>query len=335
MIRIDEIYNNIFLPKAQQKNQVGIKWFDPFGSTDFENLVSLPEGIHAKHYLFYDQEVIYQERFAPFAEQYLSCYKGRNILVHSEYNSETVDWACNTYGFEQQYYFFHGWAALDWYRGYNRAFLHQPRNLQHLFLCPNNIVGGKRQHRLDLFNELCKRDLVKNNLVSMPKICPYENINVKDHIDYDIKLPLQIDNFNNYAGNSHQITMWEQAAKSFVHVVTETCYSGRKNHLTEKIFKPMILKQPFIVVGNKSSLEYLKRYGFETFSSVFNESYDTESDDHRIKAVGWLLDELQYADLDYLAEQCAPIVEHNYNWFYSGGFEKVLWYELVEMLNQW
>ena len=323
------------MPHAQAKKEIGVKWFDPFGTTNFGNLVSLPDGIHSEHYLFYDQEVIYKEHFAPFAEQYLEYYKGRNILVHSEYKSETVEWACNTYGFESQYYFFHGWAALDWYRGYNRTFLHQPKNIKHTFLCPNNIVGGKRRHRLDLFNELCKRNLVHSNLISMPEFCPYEKIPVRKYINYNVDLPLKIDEFDNYANNSHQITMWEQASKSFVQVVTETCYLGAKNHLTEKIFKPIVLKQPFIIVGNRGSLEYLKKYGFKTFESVFDESYDLVDDQHRVARIGNLLEELEHADLNYLQEKCQSVVDHNYDWFYSGKFEQVLWDELLKMIQSW
>ena len=324
------------MPKAQEKNEIGIKWFDPFGNTSFDNLVSLPTGVHAEHYLFYDQEVIYKEHFTPFAKQYLECYKGRNILVHSEYNSETVDWACNTYGFESQYYFFHGWAALDWYRGYNRSFLHQPKDIQHTFLCPNNIVGGKRRHRLDLFNELCRRNLLATNLVSMPEFCPYEKIPVKNYINYDVELPLKIDEFDNYANNSHKITMWKQSAKSLLQVVTETCYAGQKNHITEKTFKPIVLKQPFVLVSNRGSLEYLRRYGFETFGSVWDESYDNLPDDQRISAIGNLLEELEHSNSrEWLSEQCAPIVQHNHDWFYSGKFEQILWDELLAMLEKW
>ena len=170
----------------------------------------------------------------------------------------------------------------------------------------------------------------------MPATCPYEGLVVKDHIDYDVQLPLIIDNFDNHANNSHRITMWKQAAESLVQVVTETSYAGNKQHLTEKTFKPVVLKQPFILVSNRGSLEYLKKYGFETFSSVWDESYDTLPDDQRISAVGNLLEELEHSNCrEWLSEQCATIVEHNYNWFYGGGFEKILWEELTQMVEHW
>ena len=35
-----------------------------------------------------------------------------------------------------------------------------------------------------------------------------------------------------------------------------------------------------------------------------------------------------------LFERAIPIVKHNYDHFYNGGFEKILWTELTGMLNE-
>ena len=316
---------------------------DPPGTTHPDNLMNHGSDVAELNYiLLHDQEPIHldihQPLFDDTVRRNLDLNHGagptHSAIVHSEYNSYDVQLLEQKYNWNSYYFFWHGWAALDWYRGYNRTFLYQPKNIKHTFLCPNNIVGGKRQHRIDLFNELCKRNIVKNNLVSMPAVCPYESIEVKNYLKHDIELPLCIDEFDNYANNSHQITMWKQSAESLVQVVTETSYYGKKNHLTEKTFKPIVLKQPFILVSNRGSLEYLRKYGFETFSSVWDESYDTLPDDQRISAIGNLLEELERSNCrEWLSEQCAPIVQHNYDWFYSGKFEQMLWHELQEMLE--
>lgn len=343
MIRIDEIYSNVFLPIVSKKAHTGLHWFDPFGSTEFNDICNMPpiDGEADARYVFYDQEPLHQNRTTEFFNQFTKIYTGPTTLVHSEYASEDVAWLENTYNINSYYYFFHGWAALDWYRGYNRSFLHQDKKINHTYLCPNNIIGGEREHRLELFSELGKRNIVNNNLISMPAVCPHEGETVEQLLkDRDlhvplVKLPLKIDSYNNHAGNSHQITLWEQAARTLLHVVTETVYKGQKNHLTEKTFKPIVLQQPFIIVGNRGSLKYLKRYGFKTFSDAWDESYDDADDATRVKKIASLLEDLEYADKDYLYEMCLPSIVHNYNWFYSGGFERMLWDELVEMVNQW
>jgi pimeloyl-ACP methyl ester carboxylesterase len=59
--------------------------------------------------------------------------------------------------------------------------------------------------------------------------------------------------------------------------VAETVFN-QKVHLTEKIFKPIVMLQPFIVFAGPGSLKYLQSYGFQTFSAIWDESYDEEVD---------------------------------------------------------
>jgi hypothetical protein len=120
-------------------------------------------------------------------------------------------------------------------------------------------------------------------------------------------------------------------------VPTETVYFEHRLHITEKTFKAIALEMPFVLVAPAGSLEYLRSYGFKTFASVFDESYDSEINDiRRIELVTKLLGELD--DLSIKERQqihcaCLPIVEHNYNHFYRGGFADVLWQELKSMLE--
>ena len=350
MIRIDEIYYNVFVNALQHRPRVGLHWFDPFGSTSFDNICSVPKvnGLTEKRIVFWDQEPLHQDRVDLFFNQFCANYKSpKTIIVTSEYNSEVVKQTCDTYGFDSAYYFFHAWAALDWYRGYNHTFLCRPfqeRKIERTFLCPNNIIGGKRHHRLALLNELVDRELVEDNFVSFPDRCPYENKTVTELCqEFDIPLghvdlPLIIDSGANHAGNSHRIDMWKFAEKSLLNVVTETLYQGRRQHLTEKTFKAIVMQQPFVLVSCQGSLEYLKRYGFKTFGEFWNEDYDDRDDDLRIIRIGKLLadiDGLSIKEKTQLQKHLSPVVEHNYQWFYSREFEQLLWNELNDMINQW
>jgi len=121
-----------------------------------------------------------------------------------------------------------------------------------------------------------------------------------------------------------------------VYHVSETVYSGRRSHLTEKTFKPIALGMPFILSAPAGSLAYLKTYGFKTFDSVWDESYDMVQDDiaRAEQVVQQLsrLDSLSTAEKQKIFEKCIPIIEHNWNWFYGTGFEQVLWQEMQQML---
>ena len=339
------------MPQIQGQTNCSMHWFDPFGSTKFEDCCSVPKTQIGKRWLFWDQEPVHRHTAKHFFNQFIPAYntnRESNItVITSEYNSANVAWLCDTYEINYDYYFFHAWAALDWYRGYNRTSLAQPfreRKPYNTFLCPNNIIGGERKHRIEMLQQLVYRNLLDGNLISFPDVCPYEGASLELLcLKYDLEcpqvnLPLTIDNGSGYAAQSHRIDLWEQANNSLIHVVTETVYRGRKNHLTEKSFKPIVMQQPFIIQSCRGSLEYLRRYGFRTFGEYWDESYDEAVDSVRTYEIGKLLESLHLmSQKEKTALQTAvnSTVEHNYNWFYSKEFEKLLWDELQGMMSKW
>jgi len=362
MIRIDEIYDNVFLPHVKTISYTALHWFEPFGTTDVKNLVAKPQingGVHVpngepvQRIIMWDQEPVHRNRFSPFIEQFqpyttLSAkfYKTLTVVT-SEYDSDDVNWITDTYGLQTGYYFFHAWAALDWYRGYNRTSLAQPfaeRKPYNTFLCANNIIGGERKHRIEMLQQFVGRNLLDKNLISFPDVCPYEGqslelLCVKYDLDCPkVRLPLMIDNGSGHAAKSHKIDLWDQANNSLIHVVTETVYRGRKKHLTEKSFKPIVMQQPFVIQSCKGSLEYLRRYGFKTFSEFWDESYDEADDSTRTYEIGKLLESINnmtQKEKTHLQTAVNSTVEHNYNWFYGEEFEKLLWNELETMMKKW
>jgi hypothetical protein len=134
------------------------------------------------------------------------------------------------------------------------------------------------------------------------------------------------------------LSLFEENAASLVHVITETAYFGRKWHLTEKTFKPICLQMPFVLVSNAGSLSYLRQYGFKTFGHIWDESYDQETDDHvRLQKIAALLkqfDDMSSDERMNIHLACQDTVMHNFNHFYNGGFEQILWQEFEGMLSQ-
>jgi hypothetical protein len=61
---------------------------------------------------------------------------------------------------------------------------------------------------------------------------------------------------------------------SLVSLVTETNYNLSTVTLTEKSFKPVKEKHPFIIVGAQGSLQAMRDLGYKTFSEFWDESYD-------------------------------------------------------------
>lgn len=336
----------------QDHKGAGLHWFDPFGSTQIEHICNVPpvNGTAKHRFVFYDQEPLHQQRVQNFLNPFLETYKGSTTIITSERDSENVKWMCNTYGVDHLYYFFHGWAALDWYRGYDKTFLIKPiqeRAPTKTFLAPNRIVAGQRQHRLEILYHIFKLGLTDNH-ISCPVTCPAENINIYsaaqalpfDDAEYVFRsaaLPMGFAGETGHPMHSCWLSLFDQAADSLLYLVTETVANGRRQHLTEKTFKPIALGMPFVLVGTQGSLEYLHSYGFKTFGHIWDESYDAIADPHeRIQAVASLLKTLcglSVAERITLFHLCRETIEHNWNHFYNGGFEAVLWDELQLMLK--
>ena len=130
---------------------------------------------------------------------------------------------------------------------------------------------------------------------------------------------------------SAKISM-DDAKDTAIHLVAETLFDQSKIHVTEKVFKPMVMKQPFILFATPGTLDYLKGYGFRTFDSVWDESYDNEKNPtiRMEKVVKLVTDLYQKTDSEFkdLMDQCQEIIDHNQQHFFSQSFENQLLDEL-------
>ena len=371
MIRIDEIYNNTIWPWFKE-HRAGTRVFfcDPFGYTDCDHLFNLGSDdiVETDYVYLHDQEPVHLDLHKSLfkevvvrnsdigsrldGDKWIRDFKPTGHIVVSE-RGEYVEELCRTYGWVSHYYFSHGWACLDWFRGYDRTYLIDragDRKPTKTFMSPNRIVAGKRDHRVLFLYNVFKNQLDHNHITA-PRICAYENVDISVvaskycNIYPDIMQVFEQAQLPKlFAGEDTQImtSCWlgnyAEAADSLVYVPTETVYFGDRLHITEKTFKAIALEMPFVLVAPAGSLAYLREYGFQTFDEIFDESYDLETDDvKRIEAVTRLLkdlDNLSVAERNSIHQACLPIVEHNYNHFYRGGFESILWQELQEMLNE-
>jgi hypothetical protein len=383
MIRIDEIYDTTFWPWFQN-NQSGTRVFfcDPPGHTDPEHLFNHGQDhVLEKDYVyFHDQEPVDSDLYDPLFQTVLerntdllelfeamltrtaesTAIDGRvrpepgrpgHVVVSEQ--GEYVEQLAQRYGWQTHYYFYHGWAALDWYRGYDRTYLiarARDRQPTRTFISPNRIVGGHRDHRVLFLYNVFKNNL-QNNHISAPRICPYEGVDIASiaqkyqDVYPDIvevlnraELPRLFSNESTQQMSSYHLTNFAEAADSLIYVATETVYSGNRRHLTEKTFRPIALEMPFVLVAPAHSLAYLREYGFETFHPYIDETYDTVEDPvRRLECVTQILTEIQArsaAAKQELWQNLLPRIEHNRNHFYSGAFAEVLWAELQAMLAE-
>jgi hypothetical protein len=213
-------------------------------------------------------------------------------------------------------------------------------------------------YRSLFISELIQRDILDQGHVSYNDTCPdggtyVENLQTavanklitQDTADEAIAniasapLPLRIDYQDRdlIPNHSFVLSAVPETQESFVYVVTETCYWETKKHLTEKIFKPIVSKMPFILVGPAHNLAYLRSYGFKTFDRWIDESYDTIEDPiARMHAIGQVLLDISNRSLDDLQDmlnEMAPVLEYNHELFYSQFFVDSIWNELTTNLE--
>lgn len=109
---------------------------------------------------------------------------------------------------------------------------------------------------------------------------------------------------------------------SYFSIVSETTFfykhkDQNSRFITEKTFKAIAMKHPFIIVSLPKSLDVLKHLGYKTFSPWIDESYDLEYDDNKrmMMIVNEIerLSNLSPSDLEHFLVAMREISSYNYN----------------------
>jgi hypothetical protein len=91
-------------------------------------------------------------------------------------------------------------------------------------------------------------------------------------------------------------------------IVGETNADDTSIFITEKTLKPIMNLHPFFVVGNPNTLKKLQELGFKTFSSIWDESYDSELNlENRIEMIISEVKKLTDLTLEQLDEKIQKI----------------------------
>ncbi len=195
---------------------------------------------------------------------------------------------------------------------------------------------------MDLFLAFYKNNLINSSVFTLPEKNPEtpesfiqsvdrnfsDRLNISDteltYIQNNI-LPLRVDKLAEDHTRHAEMTMeighsTEHLYRStMISVVTETHAYQYAIAETEKTFKPIKYKHPFILVGAPKSLHYLKKKGYKTFSNWFDESYD-EIDNHRdrIVAIANLCKEIDSWDRSKKQQfmiETTDVLNHNFEVF--------------------
>lgn len=213
------------------------------------------------------------------------------------------------------------------------------------YLCFNRIT---REHRLSLVSLIYHNNLLdkgyysyfpnnswgKDNNIDKKAIDNLKKYNISDgtidiiknaYSDLQSLMPLKL-NINhdqnvNYVDKSDKVYF----ENSYYSIVTETfyfdkfqwgCVDEEAIFFSEKIYKPILMKHPFIIVSKPNALKALRECGFKTFAPYINEDYDNESNHE--KRLLMIVDEVKrlskFTDNEWIEWQTniKEIVEYNF-----------------------
>ena len=216
----------------------------------------------------------------------------KQILQYPEIEIEHIKWT--------------GGVSWFWYYMYdkhkNNKFNFDHTNKKYDFLYLNK---EPRAHRKKLYAKLFDNGILENSLHTcwpdrkLP--AEYELPWAQDYPQYGMDQDIYEKPYNDTACS----------------IVSETNDNDYEVFMTEKIWKPIIAQQLFVVHGNYLYLQKLRDMGFRTFNNYFEEAYDLDRDpDMRINTIVDVCDRLRDAPWQDIYLQSKALRQNNYDKFF-------------------
>ena len=256
------------------------------------------------------------------------------LLCHSELNSRNLDKYTQN-NFVGVYYWAHALIARDWFRFAQLDHNLKQKNIKHDFLVFNRAWSGTREYRLKFAEMIIQKNLHQNCFMGFSE---QDNIHYHNHkfTNPNMQITSQVLEQYFFKNNSTPIASADYNACDYqstaIEVVLETLFDDDRLHLTEKSLRPIACGQPFILAATAGSLGYLRSYGFKTFDTVFDESYDTISDPvERLDAIVNLMNNIKNSPNRLeMYQQLQAIADFNQQRFFSAQFHQ----QVVEEFKQ-
>jgi hypothetical protein len=216
------------------------------------------------------------------------------------------------------------------------------QEIKHKFI--SMAQGVARHHRYAMTYQLYNDDLFKHGAISCTNyknfsyhiktettdeyINRLENYNEQTFEEFKNLLPLTIDSKStqievpDWGSNPDPINLHQDGRDEshlfenvFLNLVNETHHPDPTVFITEKTYRSINYCRPFVINGDKGSLQYLKEMGFRTFDKFWDESYDMDDDHTKIIKISKIVEYvcgLDIQELQTLYKEMLPTLEHNY-----------------------
>lgn len=175
-----------------------------------------------------------------------------------------------------------------------------------------------KEHLVHSFHYDYLNDFHTTNIGLEDIIRNYATANVQNETKFLTECPIKLDKTPvTYPMLSNQHNdISEYYPTFFVEIVCETYFSGSTFFPTEKIWRPIMLKTPFIVQGPQWFLKNLKDLGFQTFDRWWDEGYSEDPHDHAITEIKTVIDFIlnkSDSEIRRMYIEMQDVLNHNYN----------------------
>jgi hypothetical protein len=127
--------------------------------------------------------------------------------------------------------------------------------------------------------------------------------------------PIELDDINSFPIlQPANINILKYYPHLFVEIVNLTFFSGNTFYVDEKIWRPMLALTPFMVQGPANLIKNLRRIGFKTFHSWWDEGYSEDPDDCQVKCMFDNIQKLSHLsiwELEAMYNDMMPTLVHN------------------------
>lgn len=330
------------------------------GKRNINDIVTLQEGTLGRVF-FFDQEPM-SVKLDQELWDYI--FQEPTIFANSELDSEDKKYLQEHYpNFIDWYYFSNAMLSLEWFDPHKYNYAGWWDHKQTLLDC--NLITGSRQYRVYLIHHMYHRGFNNNSFLSFngdwnwkKDLEENDQFNLLGHETFD-RIPTEKISYDNW-GKDHslyngmmqsRIPLDYYSRVNYIFVSETLCVENKK-HLSDKVFKPIVAGKPFVLAAGVNNLEYLKSYGFQTFDSLWDESYDKIHDPKtRLDALFNVVDyeinlgEEYLSDFDItksyrsqeekldIFDRAHNIARKNREWFWSKEFENKLFAEAFENLE--
>jgi hypothetical protein len=180
------------------------------------------------------------------------------------------------------------------------------------FLTPENILWtfDKRCLRVDMFKDKTAHEMYKDIDIAIEY---FDRYSFKDERTNLVLSVIGNNNQPEALGYHNRGSINHLYLETDYSIISETYYSENNPSVTEKTYKAILNRHPFIIVGCPKMLQYLKDFSFRTFDQYFtNNNYDDIVDDiARLKAITENIIEFPIIMKKY-KDAIEKDVEHNY-----------------------